>query len=281
MRVRKDGSRLNLSLTISPSKDAQGGVAGASKIARDITQRVRQEQALQIANTALHQANADLELFAYSASHDLQEPLRMLKVYSELLQRTFGGQLGEVGGEFIRHTVEGATRMDDLLRGLRTYMQVSAPNEPPPDETDAGEVLNKTLLNLQGPIEECGASITVGALPRVRMTEFQLEQLFQNLIANAIRYRNGAPRITIAATLQDKNWLFSVEDNGIGIEPRFKEQIFGAFKRLHTHTEYPGTGMGLAICQRIIERAGGRIWVESEPEKGSTFYFTIPTEPRP
>ena len=282
IRVRKDGSRLNISLTISPIKDAQGRVVGASKIARDITQRVRQEQALQIANTALRQANADLELFAYSASHDLQEPLRMLRVYSELLQRTFGGQLGEVGDEFIRHTVEGATRMDDLLRGLRTYMQVSAPNEPPPDETDAAEVLNKTLLNLQGPIEESGASITVAALPRVRMTEFQLEQLFQNLIVNAIRYRNGVPSITIAATLQDRNWLFSVEDNGIGIEPRFKEQIFGAFKRLHTHSEYPGTGMGLAICQRIIERAGGRIWVESEPEKGSTFYFTIPTtEPRP
>ena len=137
--------------------------------------------------------------------------------------------------------------------------------------------MNKTLLNLQAAIEESGASITVAALPRVRMHEFQLEQLFQNLIGNAIRYRNGAPRIKIAATLQDKNWLFSVQDNGIGIEPQFKEQIFGVFKRLHTNSEYPGTGMGLAICQRIIERAGGRIWVESEPEKGSTFYFTIPT----
>ena len=277
IRVRKDGSRLNISLTISPVKDAQGLVVGASKIARDITERVRQEQALQIANAALHQANADLELFAYSASHDLQEPLRMLRVYSELLQKTFGGQLGQVGDEFIRHTVEGATRMDNLLRGLRTYMQVSATYHPPPEETDAGEVLNKTLLNLQAAIEESGASITVAALPRVRMHEFQLEQLFQNLIGNAIRYRNGVPRITIAATLQDKNWLFSVQDNGIGIEPRFKEQIFGAFKRLHTNSQYPGTGMGLAICQRIIERAGGRIWVESEPEKGSTFYFTIPT----
>jgi light-regulated signal transduction histidine kinase (bacteriophytochrome) len=201
----------------------------------------------------------------------------MLRVYSELLQKTFGGQLGQVGDEFIRHTVEGATRMDNLLRGLRTYMQVSATDHPPLEDTDAGEVLNKTLLNLQAAIEESGASITVDALPRVRMHEFQMEQLFQNLIGNAIRYRNSLPRIRIAATLQDKNWLFSVQDNGIGIEPRFKEQIFGVFKRLHTNSQYPGTGMGLAICQRIIERAGGRIWVESEPEKGSTFYFTIPT----
>jgi len=276
IRVRKDGSRLNISLTISPVKDAQGLVIGASKIARDITERVRQEQALQVANAALHQANADLQLFAYSASHDLQEPLRMLRVYCELLQETFGGQLGQVGDEFIRHTVEGATRMDNLLQGLRAYMRASATYDPPLEETDAGEVLDKTLLNLQTAIEESGASITVAALPRVRMHEFQMEQLFQNLIGNAIRYRNGVPRIKIAATLLDKNWLFSVQDNGIGIEPQFREQIFGVFKRLHTNSQYPGTGMGLAICQRIIERAGGRIWVESEPEKGSTFFFTIP-----
>jgi light-regulated signal transduction histidine kinase (bacteriophytochrome) len=164
-----------------------------------------------------------------------------------------------------------------LLRGLRTYIQVSAPYHPPLEETDAGDALNKTLLNLQAAIEESGASITVTALPRVRIHEFQMEQLFQNLIGNAIRYCNSVPRIKIAATLQDKHWMFSVQDNGIGIEPRFKEQIFGVFKRLHTNSQYPGTGMGLAICQRIIERAGGRIWVESEPEKGSTFYFTIPT----
>jgi light-regulated signal transduction histidine kinase (bacteriophytochrome) len=275
--VRKDGSRLNISLTISPLKDAQGLVVGASKIARDITQRVRQEQALQTANAALQQANADLQLFAYSAAHDLQEPLRILTVYSELLQKTFGGQLGQLGEEFIRHSVEAATRMDNLLRDLRTYMQVSATYHPPSEETDAGEVLNKALLDLQPAIEESGASITVATLPRVRIHEFQMEQLFLNLIGNAIHYRNSEPRIKIAAALQDKNWVFSVQDNGIGIEPRFKEQIFGVFKRLHTNSQYPGTGMGLAICQRVIERAGGRIWVESEPGKGSTFYFTIPT----
>jgi hypothetical protein len=280
IRLHKDGSRLNVSLTISPVKDAQGLVVGASKVARDITERVRQEKALQVANAALHQTNSDLQLFAYSASHDLQEPVRMMRVYGELLQQTFGGQLGQAGDEFIRQTVEGATRMDKLLQSLRTYMQVSETCHPPLEETDAGEVLNKTLLNLKAAIEESGASITVGALPRVHMHEFQIEQLFQNLIANALRYRKGVPRIKIAATLEDKNWLFSVQDNGIGMEPQFKDQIFGAFKRLHTNSQYPGAGMGLAICQRIVERAGGRIWVESEPGKGSTFYFTIPAADR-
>src|SRR5262249_41986629 len=154
IRLRKDGTRLNISLRISPVKDSQGLIIGASKIARDITERVRQEHALQVANAALHQANSDLQQFAYSVSHDLQEPLRMLKIYSELLQQTFGGQLGQVGEEFIRHTVEGATRMDNLLRGLRTYMQISAADHPPLEETNAGEVLNKTLLTLQAAIEE-------------------------------------------------------------------------------------------------------------------------------
>jgi light-regulated signal transduction histidine kinase (bacteriophytochrome) len=200
-----------------------------------------------------------------------------MRIYSQLLQEKFGGQLGQVGDEFIRQTIEGATRMDNLLRDLRTYLQVSAIYDPPLQEIDAGEVLKKTLKDLESTIEESGASISVAPLPCVRMHEIQMEQLFQNLIGNAIHYRDGVPRIRIAATLQDRNWLFSVQDNGIGIKPEFKEQIFGAFNRLHTSSQYPGTGMGLAICQRIVERAGGRIWVESETAKGSTFYFTIPT----
>jgi PAS domain S-box-containing protein len=276
IRVRKDGSHFDVSLTISPVKDAHGRIVGASKVARDITERVRQEQALQEANTALKQANADLQQFAYSASHDLQEPLRMVRAYSELLQRRFGGQLGEAGDECIRYTVEGATRMESLLRDLRFYVQVCVTGDQAVEEIDAGEVLIKTLMNLRSVIEESGASISASVLPRIRMREFELEQLFQNLVGNAIRYCNSEPRIQINAALQDKKWLFSVRDNGIGIEPQFQEQIFGIFTRLHSNSEYPGTGMGLAICQRIVERAGGRIWVESEPGKGSTFYFTIP-----
>lgn len=277
IRVRKDGSRLNISLTVSPVKDGDGRIVGASKVARDITELVRQGEALQAANIALARANADLQQFADSASHDLQEPLRMVAAYSELLKRQFGGQLGEIGDKYIGYTVEGATRMESLLGALRMYTQLSISEQEPAEDIDAGPVLETALSNLQVAIKDSGASIARTALPHIRMYQFQLEQLFQNLISNAIRYRSGeAPRISIAAERHSAEWRFSVQDNGIGIEPKFQQQIFGIFKRLHSRTEYPGTGMGLAICQRIVERAGGRIWVESQPGKGSTFYFTVP-----
>jgi len=207
----------------------------------------------------------------------------MVAAYSELLQKKFGGKLGPAADEYIGHTVNGAIRMETLLRDLRTYTQVSARDHEPPGEIDAGAVLAKALGNLESSIRENGATVESGTLPRVRIREFQLEQIFQNLIGNAMRYRSEAPPvITVRATRQDRHWLFSVGDNGIGIDPQYKEHIFGIFKRLHTTAEYPGTGMGLAICQRILERAGGRIWVESELGRGSTFYFTIPRhEPGP
>ena len=280
IRVRKDGSRLNISLTVSPVKDAEGRIVGASKIARDITDLVRQEEALQAANTALERANADLQQFADSASHDLQEPLRMVAAYSELLQKRFADQLGATGAEYIGYTVQGAMRMESLLRALRMYTQVSTTEREPMEDVDAAAVLRTVLADLEVVIKASGASVSSGALPRVRMYEFQLEQVFQNLITNAIRYRGEeTPRIYIAAQRRGEVWQFSVQDNGIGIDPKFHEQIFGIFKRLHTTGEYPGTGMGLAICQRIVERAGGRIWLESQPGKGSTFYFTIPFHP--
>jgi light-regulated signal transduction histidine kinase (bacteriophytochrome) len=264
-------------LTISPVKDADGHVVGASKVARDITKRLQQEEAIRVANAALGRANADLQQFAYSASHDLQEPLRMVAAYSELLQKRFGVQLGESAEEYIRYIVEGASRMEALLRGLRTYMRVSTTEHEPDTEVDAEAVLKKTLASLEVAIKESGAAVISTPLPRVRMFEFQLHQVFQNLIGNAIRYRrSNAPRINVSAEQRGHEWLFSVQDNGIGIEPQFKEKIFGIFKRLHNSAEYPGTGMGLAICERIIERAGGRIWVESEPGCGSTFFFTVP-----
>ncbi len=269
VRVRKDGSRLNISLTISPVKDAAGKIVGASKVARDITASVRQE-------AALKQANADLQQFAYSASHDLKEPLRTLTAYSQLLERNFGGILGDLGNEFVRHIVDASMRMDSLLRDLRIYTQVSADQEPV-EEIDSREIVEKVLRSLEAAIQESGASISFAGLPRVRMRAFQLEQVFQNLIGNAIRYRAAAPpRVEIAAVLRGAEWVFTIRDNGIGIPREYQQQIFGIFQRLHNQAQYPGTGMGLAIAQRSVERAGGRIWVESEPGKGSTFFFTIP-----
>jgi PAS domain S-box-containing protein len=277
IRRRKDGSLIDVSLTISPVKDAHGKVIGASKIARDITERHRQEKALHEANKALAQSNADLQQFAYSASHDLQEPLRMVAVYGELLKKEFGGQLGPSGDQYIGYTIQGARQMEHLLGDLRAYTLASSAVRVPTEALDAGQILARTLANLESVIKNNDGLVSQAALPHVRMHEFQLEQLFQNLIGNAIRYRSAAPpRIYVAAERQEGEWLFSIKDNGIGIDPQYKEQIFGIFQRLHSTAEYPGTGMGLAICQRIVERAGGRIWVESAPGRGSTFFFTLP-----
>ena len=276
-RRTKDGRVLTVSLTVSPIRDSAGTIIGASKVARDITERERQEQLLREANLALTRSNEDLQQFAYSASHDLQEPLRVVSLYGELLQKTFGGKLGPKGDEYIGYTIQGALRMERLLSDLRAYTKASMPGKHATEEIDAGEILDKTLVNLRHVIDESEASITRTDLPGLRLHAFQLEQLFQNLIGNAIRYRSSVPpRIHVAAALRGTEWLFSVQDNGIGIDLQYKEQIFGLFKRLHSSSEYPGSGMGLAICERIVQRIGGRIWVESEPGRGSTFYFTTP-----
>lgn len=276
-RKTKSGRILTVSLTVSPIRDAAGTIVGASKVARDITDRERHEQELRQANDALSRSNADLQQFVYSASHDLQEPLRMVSIYSELLKKEFGEKLGPDAAEYIGYTVQGALRMEQLLHDLRAYTLASTSAQEATEEIDARIVLDKALQNLETAIKDSGASISVGALPHVRLLGFQLEQIFQNLIGNAIRYRNNVPlRIEVAARLQEQYWLFSIQDNGIGIGPEYKEQVFELFKRLHSVAEYPGTGMGLAICKRIVERAGGRIWVESELGRGATFFFTIP-----
>ena len=277
IRVRKDGRRIHVSLTVSPLRDSEERIVGASMVARDVTGRVRQEQELQQVNHALERANADLEHFAWSASHDLQEPLRMVSIYSELLRRKFTKQLGSTGEEYLGYTVLGAKRMENLLRNLRTYTHVSTLAAGPAEEVDSEAIFTRTLRNLAVAIEANEAKIECGALPKIRIYEFQLEQIFQNLLTNAIRYRTDAPpEIAVAAERHGGDWVFSVRDNGIGIEPKFHEQIFGVFKRLHGAAEYSGTGIGLAICQRAIERAGGRIWVESAPHAGSTFFFSVP-----
>jgi len=276
-RQTKDGKVLTISLTVSPVRDAAGVITGASKIARDITERENQERALEQANAVLRHANADLQQFAYSASHDLQEPLRMVSTYSELLKKEFGSQLGPRADEYIGYAVQGAQRMEQLLTDLRAYTLASTSEQIPATDVDAGAMLDKALANLAASIQDSGASITRSDLPHVRLHEFQMEQIFQNLVGNAIRYRSKAPpHIHVAAQRGDREWIFSVQDNGIGIDSQYKEQIFELFKRLHSVAAYPGTGMGLSICKRIVERAGGRIWVESEPGRGSTFFFTLP-----
>jgi PAS domain S-box-containing protein len=275
-RRTKDGRILTVSLTVSPVRDASGRIVGASKIARDITERERYRKALEEANTALTQSNLDLQQFAYSASHDLREPLRMVSTFSEMLKKKFDGQLGELGDEYIRYIGEGAARMRRLVDDLLAFTRVCTIEQREPEELDANVALDVALQNLESAIKQSSASITRANLPRVRMYRFQLEQLFQNLIGNAIRYRSEEPpRIHVAAEKSGGSWLFSVQDNGIGIDPQYQEQIFGLFKRLHAAADYPGTGMGLAICQRIVQRSGGRIWVESQLGRGSTFFFTL------
>jgi len=227
----------------------------------------------------LERSNRDLQHFAYVASHDLQEPLRMVRGFMELLAKRYRGRLGPDADEYIRYAVDGAARMQNLIKGLLAYSRVGTQGKRLAP-IDAAASLRQALENLQVVIEETGAEIIAGDLPWVMGDDVQLAQLFQNLISNAIKFRSGEPpRIRIAAAEEGVGfWRFSVADNGIGFDPRHAERIFQMFQRLHGQGEYEGTGIGLALCKRIVERHGGRIWVESEPGKGSTFYFTLPKQ---
>lgn len=250
----------------------------------ELERRVKEKTSeLAKANASLHahvnellRANADLQQFAYSASHDLQEPLRMVSIFTQLLQKKFEGQLGEEADEYILHAVNGALRMETLIHGLRSYITVSVTSAPP-EPVDSAVVLRHSLDNLDGRIGEAGASVEFHSLPVIRIHKIHLQQLFQNILSNAIKYRShDAPHIRISARNDGDCWIFAVQDNGIGIKPEYAEHIFGVFKRLHGQEEYEGIGIGLAICKKIVERYGGQIWVESELGKGSSFYFTIP-----
>ncbi len=225
----------------------------------------------------LTQANRDLEQFAHSASHDLQEPLRTVAIYSELLAERCKGLLDEQAQICLKYLKTGALRMEMLVRDLLAYTQSAGTEEEALEPVCAREQLETALANLAEAIRSSGSNIVYGRLPQVRMKGLHLQELFQNLIGNAIKYRcDETPCIHISAVREDGFWRFSVTDNGLGIEKEFHSQIFGIFKRLHTQEKFPGTGIGLAICQRIAERYGGRIWVESEVGKGSTFFFTVP-----
>ncbi len=228
---------------------------------------------------ALIQANADLEQFAYSASHDLREPLRSIGIYSDLLEKSHGTLIDESGRRYLGSIQSGIQRMDALLADLLTYAHASSISEATVEPVQALGPLEATLQSLAGAIHESNAQISLGDMPAVRVHESHLSQLFQNLIGNAIKYRKQDQllHIQVSAEKSGTHWIFRIADNGIGVPPDYRQSIFGIFKRLHGNGEYSGTGMGLAICQRIVERYGGRIWVESGSGSGSEFFFTLPS----
>jgi light-regulated signal transduction histidine kinase (bacteriophytochrome) len=246
-----------------------------------LEQRVAERTAeLLASNEALRKSNDDLNQFAYAASHDLQEPLRLVSLYSQMLQRKYSTHLDEKADQYIGFLVNGAQRMEALLKDLLAYSQVGTAGEGPAGAVCCSDVLRQVLLNLQAAIDLNAAVITWDdPLPLLHAHEVRLVQLFQNLIGNAIKYRSEQPpKIHIAVERRDSAWRFSIRDNGIGIKAEYAQQIFGLFKRLHGGAN-PGTGIGLAICQRIVEGYGGKIGVESMPGEGSVFFFDLPEEP--
>jgi PAS domain S-box-containing protein len=312
-----DGAPRWQRISKAPLHDGNGAVIGVLGIYEDISEQKRADEKLRQTLEELANTNAELERFAYVASHDLQEPLRMVASFVQLLAERYRGQLDSDADEFIGFAVDGAQRMQQLINDLLAYSRIGTRSQLP-QPTDAEAVLNDALWNLSFAIEEAGAVVTHAPLPAVLADRTQLLQLFQNLIGNALKFHGSEPpRVHVTARAKDdvrsmmddgrlpddeaaspiahqtshialrtshfahptSEWVFSVRDNGIGIAPEYHERIFGVFQRLHSRSEYPGTGIGLAICKRVVERHGGRIWIESQVGQGTTFYFTLPAVP--
>jgi PAS domain S-box-containing protein len=272
---RKDGSEFPIEIMLSPLESAEGILVTAA--IRDISVRKQSEEHLVKTVAELKRSNDELQQFAYVSSHDLQEPLRMVSSYTQLLAKRYKGRLDSDADEFITFAVDGCNRMQGLIQDLLAYSRAGT-NGKALLEVSTEDALQKALTNLRIAIENGHAVITHDPLPVLTTDETQLTQVFQNLVGNAIKYHAAeAPRVHVSATRDSGNeWTFSVRDNGLGIDPQYFERIFIIFQRLHGRDEFEGTGIGLAICKKILERLGGRIWVESQPGKGSTFYFSLP-----
>jgi PAS domain S-box-containing protein len=273
---RKDGAVLDILLSSSPidlSRPHEDVVFNAL----DITRLRESERAVTSYMDELQRSNEELQQFAYMASHDLQEPLRSIISFSQLLERRYRGKLDTDADEFIAFIVEGGNRMQRLIEDLLQLSRVETKAKPL-EPTDAGEVVADALRLMETPIREAGATVTVGEMPAVMADAAQLAQVFANLVSNAIKYRRPdvPPEVHITAEPAGKFWRFAVTDNGIGIEKEYFERIFVIFQRLHTRDEYEGTGIGLAVVRKIVERHGGRVRIESVPGEGSTFSFTLP-----
>lgn len=279
VRRRKDGSLVQVSLNISPIKDGGGRIVGVSKIAHDITERKQAEAALRQRAEELARSNRDLEQFAYVASHDLQEPLRMVTAYTQLLAERYQGKLDANADKCIAYASEGALRMQTLIRDLLAFSRAGR-NDANDAALDCNAVVQEALLNLKPAIQESGAGISCGELPIIWAARAPVTQVFQNLIGNTIKFRKKgvSPQIRVNSERNGAFWLFTIADQGIGIAPEHTETIFAVFQRVHTRTEYAGNGIGLAICRKVVERYGGRIWVESKLGEGSMFRFTFPVQ---
>lgn len=274
----KAGREFPVEVSLSPMQTERGMLVTAA--IRDISERVKAEQTLKRHAEELARSNADLEQFAYVASHDLQEPLRTISSFAQLLARRYKGKLDADADEFIDFVVDGAARMQTLINDLLTFSRVTTRGKQFAS-TDCNAVMGYVKKNLELVIGETQATIDIENLPTVNADASQLVQLFQNLVSNAIKFRKPdvPPRIAIEAKDQQGMIQFSVKDNGIGFEPQYADRIFLLFQRLHGKRDYPGTGIGLAVCKKIVERHGGRIWVESTPGVGATFHFTLPKTP--
>jgi light-regulated signal transduction histidine kinase (bacteriophytochrome) len=274
MRVRKDGTNVDVSLTIAPTPDRRGKVTGAAVVARDVSDRKRAERELAATARELSRSNAELEEFSSIVAHDLADPLRVVAGFADIVRDRYGDRLDEDGNRFVDAIGSSAARMQRLIDDLLAYARVGRESERKP--VDCRRAVDAALADLESRCEETGATVTVGPLPTVEGDATRLGQLFQNLIGNALKFTNSAaPQVHVSAEREAGAWQFSVRDNGIGIDPKYAEGIFEPFRRLHPHDAYTGTGIGLAICKRIVDLHGGRIWVDAPPDGGSVFNFTI------